>query len=54
MTDLQLDALAAAGDDPVAAVRDTDLTDRLTSAEYTEAGHRVRAYVARTGGTGGS
>ncbi|MGH3565401.1 MAG: hypothetical protein ACRDRH_05110 [Pseudonocardia sp.] len=52
-TNLQLDALEAAGGDPVAAARNTDLTDRLTSAEYTEAGQRVRAYVARTCGTGG-
>lgn len=50
-TNLQLDALEAAGGDPVLAARDTNLTDRLRSAESIEAGQRVRAYVARTCGS---
>jgi hypothetical protein len=51
---LQLDALEATGGDPVAAARDTDLTERLNAPEFAAAAQRVRAYVAEncTAGSG--
>ncbi|MGH8965362.1 MAG: hypothetical protein ACRDXB_08545 [Actinomycetes bacterium] len=46
--DLQLDVLLASGGDATAITRDTQLTARLNSPEFTGAGERVRAYVERS------
>jgi hypothetical protein len=45
--DLQLDALVANGGNP-AALRDPQLTARLSSPEFAGAGDRVRSYIERT------
>ena len=45
--ELQLDALVASGGNP-AALRDPQLTARLSSPEFAGAGDRVRGYVERT------